>query len=226
MTLKTSTPAQEGVYQGSKYLKFQVLCDAEELRTLFESIQPCWLFLLTGVGDGKAITTEKFLAEYSSWVELLKQGKLPTDSQLRQILAAALTAELDALWKQEVPGSRFIVKMAKPVVQVQAHFFTYSDLDGVFRPNTMGAKNIFWGLQFSFPQIYQDPKTMELLEVEEFPNAELFQKIKHWVREYTRATPFVVGGKKTNVPIRLGKNCFSWIHNHPQLIEQGIGVHV
>lgn len=226
MTLKTSTPALEGVYQGSKYLKFQVLCDAEELRVLFDAVEPCWIFPLTGVGDGKAIEKERFITEYSTWIDGLKVGKMPSDVDLRRILAAALTVELDALWKQEVPGGRFIVKMAKPVVQVQAHFFTYSDLDGVFRPNTMGAKNIFWGLQFSFPQIYQDPKTMELLEVEESPNAELFQKIKLWVREYTRATPFVVGGKKTNVPIRLGKNCFSWIHNHPQLIEQGIDVHV
>lgn len=226
MTLRISTPQNEGVYQGSKYLKYQVLCDLEELKSLFGRLEPFSIYPLTGLGDGEPISEERFLEAYGSWIEKLKRGDVPTDAELRAVLACAFTAESDALWKQEIPGNRYIIKMGGPVVQVQAHFFTYSPIDGVFRPMTMGASNIFWGLQFSFPQIYQEPKTMELLEVEECPNAELFQKIKQWVRDETRATPFVVDGKKTNVPIRLGKNCFSWIHSHPQLIEQKIGVHV
>ncbi len=217
MTLRISTPTHEGVYQGSKYLKFQVLCDQHELSSLFDVLKPFWIYQLTGLNDGVPIDQDYFLKEYESWIEGLKMGRLPTDADLRRLLACAFTAEVDALWKQEVPGHRFIIKIAKPVVQVQAHFFTYSSIDGVFRPMTMGQESIFWGLQFSFPQIYQDPKTMELLEVDESPNAELFQKIKQWVRDTTRATPFVVDGKKTNVPIRLGKNCFSWIDKHPQL---------
>jgi hypothetical protein len=223
MTLRISTLADEGVYQGSKYLKFQVLCDVEELKGLFDG--SFTIYPLTGLRDGAPIEPEQFLEEYGTWVEELKQGRVPTDAALRRMLAAAFTAEPDALWKQEVPGNRFMIKMAKPVVQVQAHFFTYSPIDGVFRPMTMGTENIFWGLQFSFPQIYQDPKTMEFFEIDESPNAELFQKIKLWVRNETRATPFMVDGKRVNVPIRLGKNCFSWIHNHPQLIEQKIGVY-
>lgn len=223
MTLRLSTLAEEGVYQGSKYLKFQVLCDAEELKGLLDgsfSIYP-----LTGLVDGEAIEAADFIEVYGSWIEGLKEGREPADGDLRRILAAAFTAEPDALWKQEVPGRRFLIKIGKPVVQVQAHFFTYSPIDAVFRPMTMGSGSIFWGLQFSFPQIYQDPKTMEFHEVDESPNAALFQKIKQWVRDTTRATPFVVDGKRTNVPIRLGKECFSWIHSHPKLIEQKIGVY-
>lgn len=223
MILKTSTLEKEGVYQGSKYLKHHVLCDREELEGLFSSLGEFFIYRLTGLSDGKAIDKNEFLQGYESWIEGLKSGKLPEDSDLKKLLACAITAEVDALWKQEVPGHRYIIKVAKPVIQVQAHFFTYSNLDQVFRSMTMGQDSIFWGLQFSFPQIYQDPKTMELLEVEDSPNLALFQKIKEWVRNATRATPFVVDGKKTNVPIRLGKNCFSWIHKHPQLTS--IGVH-
>lgn len=225
MSLRISSPALEGVYQASKYLKFQVLCDAEELSALFEQLPPFWIYLLTGVGDGEQISHEQFLKTYGSWIEGLKRGIVPSDAELRKLLASAWSADLDALWKQQVGEGRFLIKMAKPLVHVQAHFFTYSSLDGVFRPMTMGPANIFWGLQFSFPQIYQDPKTMELKEVEESINAEMFQIIKQWVRDFTRATPFVVGDKRTNVPIRLGKNCFSWIHNHPDLKKQNIGVY-
>jgi hypothetical protein len=226
MSLRISTNQAEGVYQGSKYLKHQVLCDAEELKKLFDSLGLFWIYPLTGLSDGEPISPDLFLKEYASWIEVLKGGKTPTDRDLRKMLAAALTATPDALWKQEVPGNRYIVKMGAPVIQMQAHFFTYSSVDEVFRPMTMSEKSIFWGIQFSLPQIYQDPKTMQLLEIEESQNKLLFEKIKLWARETTRATPFVVQGKKTNVPIRLGKNCFSWIHSHPQLIEQGIEVYV
>ena len=158
MTLRISTPAVEGVYQGSKYLKCQVLCDKDELESLFSELQPCSLFLLSGLTDGNPIKISNFIQEYGSWIEGLKSGVAPVDSQLRTILAAGLTLDTDALWKQEVPGNRFLVKIANPVIQIQAHFFTYSPIDGVFRPNSMGQNSIFWGLQFSFPQIYQDPK--------------------------------------------------------------------
>jgi hypothetical protein len=63
---------------------------------------------------------------------------------------------------------------------------------------------------------------MELSEVEE---GALFRKIQLWSREATRATPFVLEGKRINVPIRIGKNCLSWIGNHPQLQSQNIGVY-
>lgn len=225
MTLRISTPQKEGVYQGSKYLKYQVLCEEEELGRLFARLGHFSIFLLTSLNDGNPIEHSQFLAEYGSWLEGLKKGHIPSDMHLRRLLASAWTVGTDALWKQEVPGKKYIIRVAKPVVQVQAHFFTYSPIDGVFRPMTMGSRNIFWGLQFSFPQIYQDPKTMELLEMDECVNLDLFQTIKQWVRDETRATPFVVEGKKTNVPIRLGKGCFSWIHQHPQLIEQKIGVY-
>jgi hypothetical protein len=223
--LRISTPSAEGVYQGSKYLKYQVLCDAEELKNLFVRLEKFSIYPLTGLGSGEPIDQAHFCEVYGSWIEELKQGRVPSDAELRKLLACTFIADTDSLWKQEIPGGRYIVKMGKPVIQVQAHFFTYSPLDAVFRPMTMGSNNIFWGLQFSFPQIYQEPKTMELLEVDESAEAELFQKIKQWVRDETRATPFVVDGKKTNVPIRLGKNCFSWIHSHPQLIAQNIGVY-
>lgn len=225
MNLKISTPQAEGIYQGSKFLKHMVLCDADELRLLFESLNPFSIYPLTHISDGMPIDVDTFLDAYRSWIEALKSGCIPKDEELKRYLAAAFVREEDALWKQEIPKNRFLIKMAKPCVQAQAHFFTHSRIDNVFRPMTMGPNAIFWGLHFSFPQIYQDPKTMQLLEVEESLNAELFHTIKLWTRENTRATPFVVDGKRINVPIRLGKNCFEWIHQHPQLKAQKIGVY-
>lgn len=220
MMLREGTPATEGLYQASKWLKVQVLCDAEELAQLFDALRPFYLFPLTGfVTTNAALSEQTFLQEYGSWIEGLKKGKVPTEAQLKRILACALTAHSDALWLQAVPGGRYLVKVSQPVLQLQAHFFTYSSVDGVFRPMSMGANSVFWGIQISYPQIYQDPKTQDLCDAAESPNAELFKKVRQWTRDVTRSTPFIADGKKINVPIRLGRKCFSWIENHPQLSE-------
>ena len=221
MTLSISTPECKGTYQGSKWLKFQLLCEAVELQALFERLRPFYLFPLTGVGEGRAIEESFFLNVWESCIASLKEGRLPEESALRQILASALTDDLEALWLQKVEGKGYLTKIAKPVIQLQSHWFTYSDVDRVFRPMSMGKGSVFWGIQFSYPQIYQDPLTMEFREGE---RGRLFEALRLWVREATRATPFCVNGEKVHVPIRLGKKCFDWIGRHPQLIEQGIGV--
>lgn len=220
--LRISTLENEGVYQGSKWLKFQVLCQREELENLFERLRPFFIFPLTGIVDGNPISEEVFLTEYESWISGLKIGRIPENLALKKILAAAFTDDLEALWLQEVPGKGYLMKMAKPTLLVQAHWFSYSEIDGVFRPMSMGLESVFWGLQFSFPGVYQDAKTMELREVE---RGKLFETVRLWVRDATRATPFVVGGNRINSPIRLGKLCFPWIGQHPQLQAQGISIH-
>lgn len=86
-----------------------------------------------------------------------------------------------------------------------------------------GQTSLFWGVQFSYPQIFMDsgdPKKVD----GSFANTSLFQEIRRWARDETRATPFLFQGERINVPIRLGKNCFSWINRHPQLLQYNLGV--
>ncbi len=218
MSLRISHPSEEGVYQASKWLKVQALIDPEEMRDLLGFLAPFWIFPLTGLVDGSPIPPSVFCEEYARWIEGLKRGEVPSSEALRKLVACAFIDDLSALWLQKT-GEKFLTKIAKPIIQVQAHFFSYSRVDGVIRPMSMGLESIFWGLQFSFPQVYQDPKTMELYEIGRSP---LFRKLQLWVRENTRPTPFLIDGKKMNSPIRLGKECFSWIEKHPQLKESNI----
>ncbi len=220
--MKISTPEIEGIYQGSKWLKFQVLCSSEELQDLFNQFEPFFLFPLSGIVNGEKLSKEMFLKEYGSSIEGLKNGGSPEDSFLRK-MTCVCTDDEDALWLQEIPGKGYLTKIKKPVLQIQAHYFSYSKEDGVFRPMSMGQESIFWGLQFSYPSIYQDPKTMELHQA---PKNRLFENVKQWIRNATRPTPFVVGEQKINSPIRLGKNCFSWIHSHPGLKNKEISIYV
>jgi hypothetical protein len=221
MTLAVSTLQKEGVYQASKWLKFQVLCDLEELSSLFSLLSSFWIFPLTGIVSGAPVLHTRFLEEYGGWIEGLKKGLIPSDAELRRLLACAWVDGLENLWLQEIPGKGYLVKIAQPTVQVQAHYFTYSSADGVFRPMSMGPESIFWGLQFSYPQVYQDPKTLELKKA---PENRIFEILRSWVRNATRATPFSIAGQRINSPIRIGKRCMSWIAQHPQLLDRNIGI--
>ncbi|MBI3508559.1 MAG: hypothetical protein HY069_02830, partial [Chlamydiia bacterium] len=197
MELRISNHNAEGTFQASKWLKLAVLCDEGELAELLDgsfAIVP-----LTGIFDGKVLEPSRFVSVFAEWIAALKQGKVPTDRELRKILACAWVHDRNAIWLQEVVGKGFLAKIARPVVQVQAHFFSYSSLDGQFRSMSMGEGSVFWGLQFSYPQVYQDPQTMEIDQV---GRGELFEKIQTWSRERTRPTPFIAENKKTNVPIR------------------------
>lgn len=221
MTLQVSTLKEEGLYQASKWLKFQVLCDGKELESLFALLNPFLIFPLTGIVEGNAISHTDFIHEYSLWIEGLKNGIIPSDASLRKFLACVFSIDLNSLWLQEISEKGYLVKISKPVVQVQSHYFTYSSEDEVFRPMSMGAGSIFWGLQFSYPQIYQDPKTFELKIA---PENRLFETLRLWIREATRATPFSLEGKRVNSSIRIGKQCMSWIAQHPQLKARNIGI--
>lgn len=221
--MKISTSPQEGVYQGSKWLKFQVLCEESELADLFARLEPFSIFPLTGIVSKEQIPTSKdfFLSQYASWIEGLKQGIVPSDADLRKVLACAFSESEDSFWLQDLGQNRYLVKISEPVIQVQAHYFIYSE--GEFHSMSMGSGSIFWGLQFSFPQVYQDPKTLELLEPKQSPNKERFQRIREWVRDQTRPTPFSIDGKKVNSTIRIGKKCKGWIH--PQIVQQGLSIY-
>lgn len=221
---RISTPSIEGPFQAAKWLKIQALLDPQELVDLLSL--GGFLYPLSGLYKPEELIDAKgsFLKAYAEWIEQLKSGFVPHEAELRKYSAIAWVCNAESLWLQEVPQSRYMVKVSEPIVQIQVHQMSYSSIDGEFRPMVMSRESIFWGLQFSFPQIYQDPKSLELLEVEAGSHLELFQQLRRWMRENTAPTPMMVEGKRKNLPIRLGKKCFSWVNRHPQLVGKGLSV--
>lgn len=211
---RISTPAVEGQFQAAKWIKIQALVDEAELALLFE--EPFLIYPLSGMFPLEAFPMPKkvYLDAYKTWIDALRRGEVPTIG--KEFNAVGWMRSEQDVWLQEVPGQRYMVKPSCPFVQVQVHHMTYSPVDDVFRPMNLSKDAIFWGLQFAFPQVYQKPKTRELVETED---GELFQAIRKWIRNVTVPTPMLVKGKRVNIPIRLGKNCFSWIDKHPQLKE-------
>ncbi len=227
--LRISTPQLEGSLQGSKQLKFQVLLDEEEMRDLLSALQPLYICVVSEPTsmENAQINTQDFIAQYAQYISAIKEGRLIDEKTLRSAFSSIWTSTLDALYAMAVPSGKYLIKQIKPCIQLQAHHFFYSQLDKEFHPMVLSKESVTWGIQFSYPQLCQDPKTAIIQKVcygDEFPNTQLFSTLTKWLREHTLPTPFVVDGKRTNSPIRLGKKCLPWISKHPQLVEKRIEI--
>ena len=214
--------------QASKWLKCPVLLDVSEMDALLSYLGDFRILAVGGivpVGEGE-IDRSSFLESYGAYVEDLKQGKVPDDLKSRLAFSSAWTIDLDAAYAVKVGEGSQIIKIEEPVIQLQPHRFDYSLTDGNFRSMVFGSDTIVWGIQFSYPQLFADKdlKVMQVRETSEFPNTALFKRLQRWVREHTRVTPFLIEGKRKNIPIRLGKRCFEWINRHPQFSLKNLKV--
>lgn len=215
-------------FQASKWLHCRLLVDEEEMSSLFEALGPFWIVRVSGlipIGQ-EIIPKEEFLAVYQTYVEALKKGEISSDPRFRITFSSVLTHDLSCLYAMKVNPEQSMVKILTPVIQLQNHRIDYSQADRTFRSMVMGFDSIQWGLQFSYPHLFQNEKweVFTVRDTPQFPNTALFSKLQKWVRANTLATPFEVEGKKINVPIRLGKKCFPWINTHPQIIAKRLNV--
>ncbi len=215
--------------QASKWLALQFLVDADELARLFEEMGDFGIYLagvVLGRDEGR-VPHDVFLEHYTGYIAQLQKGQLPDEHYIRGLFSSALSVDPGALCSVEIGDTEQIIRPQRPVVQLQMHKIGYSSIDHKFRPMVLGDNAIYWGMQASYPQIFRNPETGKIENVtadEAFPNTALFRVLQKWIRKNTLPTPFVVEGVRTNVPMRLGRRCFAWIGQHPQLIEKGVSV--
>ena len=228
--IRLSTPKEEGVLQVSKWLKFQVLLDSDEIASLFEEIAPIYCVNVSAAvnGEDALFSAERFLSLYSTYIDELKQGRVPQDGQFRSLFSSALSNDLSAFYAIALAGEKYLIKPVAPVIQMQMHYFFYSSVDGKFHPMVLSEESIAWGIQFAYPQLYQDPLTRSIGKVADcakFSNTSTFQKLSKWMRSATMPTPFIADQERTNSQIRIGKKSLNWINIHPQLKQKGIAVY-
>jgi hypothetical protein len=203
-------------YQASKWLKVGILADPDEIFDLMGALPSVFLYQLGKVVQEPEISKEMFNAEYKDGIDALKQGSVVPFKSLPLVM----TLEKEAVSIKSVPNRGYLVQIKEPAVQIQAHSFRYSPVDQSIRAGVLGADSIAWGLQFSYPQIYQEPDTQEIVSTLKRPNAALWNAFRQWLRDKTVPTPFSLNGKILHSPIRIGKKCLSWISHHPQLTQE------
>ena len=199
------------------------------MKACLQELKPVEFYNVSSIApiDQLSISQENFLQSYENYINALKEGKVPEID--RKIFSSVATVDPEALYADEIQPGRWMAKLAKPVMQLQHHRFFASKVDHKIHPMVMSPESIYWGLQFAFPQIFFDGSGgtyTKTSDETQFPNGALFAKLLKWLRAFSVPTTFIWDGQKVSSPIRLGKECFAWIANHPQLKEQGIKVHV
>lgn len=215
--------------EASKFLKAPMLLSENELRLLFENLKPFWLFKAGGVIKNKdwLIPEESFIENYKETIQNQVENKGHPKELNRGLFAAFLTNDPDSIYRIPINHETDLLKIKKPIIQVQMHTLSYSFEDGQFRSMVFGEGSFFFGLLFSYPQLMKNQETEEIIKIDQsplFPNTKIFKKLLVWQRQNTTPTPFIVNNERVNVPARIGKECYRFINNHPALLSQGLKI--
>lgn len=207
----------------SKWLKHYVLLDGSEMEQMLADLEVYFFDVsrLTEL-DQISFSKKQFLSSYQSYIAALKLGEI---LPLPHPFSSALSTTKEAIYAHEIAPGKYMAKPTQPVIQLQPHRFFHSKIQNTIRSQVMGPESIFWGLQIAYPQICLSEGSYTKVQ-NNFPNTALFTQIAKWLRHHTAPTTFLFEEKKIATPLRLGKACFAWIHLHPQLLTQGLAVHV
>lgn len=216
-------------YRVAQWLQIPILLDDEEMRSFIACFPLLQLYQVGVVypKDRIGFSKEDFIRAYDIYISALKKGETPDPNLYKDLFAGAFSSSPDDFISLDLPENRRLLRVHRPVIQLQEHRIDFSSHDQEFRSKVLGPKSILWGIQISYPQLYENPSNKQpqkVLNNPLYPNGSYFRQMQRWMRDHTLPTPFIVDGKRKNVPIRLGKKCFSWINNHPGLRERQLRV--
>lgn len=218
---KFSSPAVEGNYQVSKWLHFQVLLSKEEMEDLLNLEENLLLYPASDIcAIGSPLVEKKsFIEAYGEYLEALKSEN-PDFTPYRRLFSCYATVSPDCLYSVEVSEKEQLIRPKLPVIQLRPHQMGYSKIDSAIYPMSLGAGAIAWGLQISYPQIFQNPHSQEIVKVgtgDIFPNTAPFKNLSRWMRLKTEPVIFNAHGKRIATPVRIGKEALSLVSSHRQL---------
>jgi hypothetical protein len=227
MPIKISQPSVEGPLLVSKWIKIPLLLDEREMENFLSGIRiPFQFYYVQGkcLKEEGVISKEKFLSDYTDYISLLKEGEIPHFDQFKLKLSPAMSSSEEDFYALSINETHWLIKPRLPIIQFQANQIRYSEEEALFRTAIFGKDAISWGITIGYPHLYQNPHTLESSSTHGFPNTLLFKEVHEWVRKFTLPTPFRIKEKIWREPIRLGRECFRWINQHPQLKEAAISV--
>lgn len=222
MDIALSTLEKEGAFHCSKWMRHAVLLERKEMESLLEEIGLCFLVPGTGLVSKETaqISKEIFLSRYEDYLEeMLKTPGLPP-SPIRNALTVMLSSTLESFYALAVSGDKLVVRARRPVIQLQMYHCFVSKVDHQIHPMAMSSDSFSWGIQISYPQIYEDPYAHEFIKVlhsKDLPDTALYKQIVQWLRDHTKPVSISLAGQKVKAPFRMGKLSRDWTLFHKGL---------
>lgn len=212
-------------YSAAKFQKTSALLEVAELRSLFNTLE-------SEVGKlyfyhiGAVLEESLLQGSIESIVELYGESlvALKNNEKIKP-LSIAMTLDPNTLYMIDAGGGKRIVKFLTPSIHITSTAICYLPELQEFKEKLYGSDLISWGLQFSYPQLFQEHKSQLVQNpLQEGVNAKLFKLQQRWLREHTKPTFFLTEKGQIKTAIRLGKECYSWINSHPKLQKAHIHI--
>lgn len=215
---RISTVEQEGLFRASKWLKHAFLLSQDELEDFFSMINPSFLLsssALTTLSNWQ-VSFSELQDKYQELLGWMQQHPTLPPPPLRRFFSLMLSTSLDTFYAVNL-GDKAAIKPSLPVIQIQMYHCFFSSMDRQLRPMVVSPESFAWGLQISYPQIYEDPRTHQYSKVlldPKFPNSEPFKEMVSWLRKHTRLAPLQEKEVKVYAPFRIGKKSLSMKESH------------
>lgn len=226
--IEISTLEKEGIYSASKWIFFPGLLDPVELEDLFNFLGQLFFFNVMAkvLPQDATFSKEQVVVHYKRYVEQLKQGICEPSKEMRAALSSVAVPSMQAVYALAFSDGKLLVRQKEPAIQLQLHAFRYSDLDRQVHPMVWGGDSIPFGVQLSFPKLFRDPKTQEVIDYKEesYPNRALFQGLTSWMRANSFPATFKIGGNRVVSTVRVGKKALAWVNRLPILKQVGMEV--
>lgn len=207
--IRYSSTEKEGLFRASKWLKHAVLLNLEEMRSFLSVLGSFVLVPASGLLSESCwkISEQEFFDQYGAYLEWMKLYPTLPPVPLRRFFSLMLSTTLDAFYAVAIPDGKIAIKPVLPVIQIQLYHCFFSSFDHQIRSMVASPESFAWGLQISYPQIYEHPKTHQFSKVlleEGFPNSKLFKEMVSWLRKHTQPVALQEEGR-AYAPFRVGK---------------------
>jgi len=199
-----------GELRCSKWLRHAVLLEREEMKEFLRFLEPCLFISPVKIvhKENWQIREEDILASYEQYLRWIRSNPEIPPAELRKEFTLMLSPAVDSFYSLPVGADRFLIKARIPPVQIRMYHCFISSVDGKILPMAMNVDSFTFGLEISYPQIYEDRKTGEFKKVlldKGFSATPLYKKISGWLRKHTKPAPIEIRGKKVMAPFRMGK---------------------
>ncbi|MBX9924346.1 MAG: hypothetical protein K2Y01_09570 [Rhabdochlamydiaceae bacterium] len=207
--IRYSSVEKEGLFRASKWLKHAVLLSVDELRSLLSVLSSFVLIPASGLLTEASwqVSEQEFLEKYASYLDWMKLHETLPPPSLRRFFSLMLSNSLDPFYAVAVPDEKIAIKASLPVIQIQLFHCFFSSFDHQIRSMVASPESFGWGIQISYPQIYEHPKTHQFAKVlleEGFPNSKPFKEMVFWLRKNTQPVALQEDGR-AYAPFRIGK---------------------
>jgi hypothetical protein len=219
--IRESTIEKEGTNAVSMWLSYSFFLSYDEMRDFIDYLSPFYIIRTDIVLDEKddgIVNSKEFLEVYKNYISDLSLHQGIDEKRVRKYFHAIWTVSLDIAYNIKLKCGRHILKIFRPALVLQHHKMSYNKESQKFFSMVFGKDLLSFGLNLSYPQLYQDPKDKTLHKVmleDKFENTLLFNKAKEWIKKHTRPLTVVIDKKKCVQTIRIGKKSLEVLKNHP-----------